>query len=123
MTRELSVSQLVRQICAARTGLPAAEACCEAFTTSGLDVIDSTSVPRGDLLRIYEVRLSKPPKGPPLLGAERMLLDLANYKGDEVTIVALPRGTEVFCLLLNATASQLVTCFVGQDRRLDGLML
>jgi hypothetical protein len=118
MRRELSVSQLERLVCAAASGWQAAEECCEALRDSGLEVIGSTSVPKRQLKRIYQIRLSREkPEGPPVLGAERILSDIDAYEGEELTMVALPRDREVYCLLLDDTASHLVTCFVGRDRR------
>ena len=118
MRRELAVAELEQVVCAAAPGWPAAEACCEAVRSSESEVVPSTSVPRREMLRIYETRLSRDkPEGPPVLGAERILHDVEAYEGEELTMVALPKGNEVYCLLLNDTASQLVTCFVGRDRR------
>lgn len=118
MRRELLVTQLEQLVCAVGTGWPAAEACCRALRATEGPLVGATSVPKRDLQRIYEIRLSRnQASGPPVVGAERILSDLESYAGEELTILALPKGQNVYCLFLNDTASELVTCFVARDRR------
>ena len=52
------------------------------------------------------------------MGGERLLSDLDAFPGAEVTLVALEQQGWVYCMLFDAEVSQLVTCFVGKDRRL-----
>jgi hypothetical protein len=114
----LSRSRLLNVVSAAANGSPAAQECREALLKSGFLVFDAKTVDRSELRRIYRIRLSRRhPKPPKTLGSERILSDLAAYTGDILAMVALELDGKVYCMLLDASGSRLVTCFVARDRR------
>jgi hypothetical protein len=118
MRREIKVDLLEQIVCAESGGWRAAQACCAALRNASSEVLGSTSGPKRDVQRIYEIRLSRQkPEGPPVLGAERILSDLDAYQAEQLTMVVVQDDQEVYCLLLDDAVSRLVTCFVGRDRR------
>ena len=119
MTRLLSASAVAAVVCARADGWPAADECCAALRQVSSESLRVNLIPTEQLAQIYERRLRNPKAAsPPVLGADRLLADLAGFKGARVQMLAWERAGRVFCVLLDETATQLVACFVGTDRRL-----
>jgi hypothetical protein len=94
----------------------AAERCCVALRAAAGGEARGRRVATAHLRRIYGIRLGRKPSA--VVGGERLLSDLDAFPGSEVTLVALEQQGWVYCMLFDAEVSQLVTCFVGKDRRL-----
>ena len=121
MNGPLEVSRLTKAICRVASGWDAAERCCGALrATSAATTFQGHAVDRGHIERIYTIRLSGPGAPRDVVGSDRLLADLARYKGKELTmvIVAGTPDADVCCMFLNEGADHLVSCFVAPDRRM-----
>jgi hypothetical protein len=114
------VTQLIDTVCPAASGWLAAQECCAALQAAAVDALQARTVDKASLERIYGIRLSRPEVAATVGGAERLLSDLAAYPGDELSMVVLEAGAgmPVYCLLLDASGTQLVGCLVVRDGRL-----
>lgn len=80
--------------------------------------IRESSVPRAQLERVYRARLARPQAVDAIMGSERLLSDLAAYDGENVVMAVMESSDgQIGCMLLDDSASRLVACFVGRDRR------
>jgi len=120
MNGPLEASRLTQAICRVASGWDAAERCCRALRATSATTFQGHAVDKGHIERIYTIRLSRPgaPRG--VVGSDRLLADLARYKGKELTmvIVAGTPDADVYCMFLNQGADHLVSCFVAPDRRM-----
>lgn len=112
----LSIDRLAELVCSRAEGWPAAERCCAALREAAGGDARGGRVAKAHLRRIYGIRLGRKPTA--VVGGERLLSDLDAFPGAEVTLVALEQQGRVYCMLFDAEVAQLVTCFVGEDRRL-----
>lgn len=115
MSVQVAAAQVRNLVCLQSANWPAAAECCRELTGRGSGVIEGRKVPASDLKRIYERRLSKSPES--VQGGDRLLRDLRGFSGDTILLVALESRERVFCLLLDEDATNLVSCFVGTDKR------
>ena len=114
-------SGLTKAICQMASGWDAAERCCRALRAmSATTTFQGRAVDRGHIDRIYTIRLSRPGAPHDVVGSDRLLEDLARHKGKELTIVVVAgtADTDVYCMFLDQSADQLVSCFVAPDRRM-----
>jgi hypothetical protein len=120
MNGPLEASRLTEAICGVASGWEAAERCCRALGATSATTFQGRAVDKGHLERIYTIRLSRPGAPRDIVGSERLLADLANYKGKELTmvIVASTRDPDIYCMFLDQGADHLVSCFVAPDRRM-----
>lgn len=116
MIEYLPADRLASIVCQRAEGWPAAQRCCSALRTPGLGNLRGGPVGIDHLRRIYRIRLSRDPKG--VIGADRLLKDLDAFQGKDLTLVTLEHGGQVFDMFFDQPVSRLVTCVVGNDRRL-----
>ncbi len=121
MSGPVAITDLIAIVCPRAPGWTAAEQCCAALRAVTFAAVESRSVDRSSLLRIYERRLSRVPRA--VLGADRLLDDLRSCGDVPLSLVALEWDRRVFGIICNDPPSSLVTCFVGDDRRLPDITM
>jgi hypothetical protein len=120
MNIELKATALADIVCSHRLDWTAARVCCDALKRYKSEVLRALSVDAEQIKRIYDRRLRNVATSDthPVLGADRLLSDLAAYDGSTLLMVAWEdEAGVVFCMLVDDAATRLIACFVGTDRR------
>lgn len=112
----LSINRLAELVCSRSEDWTAAQQCCEALRGSAGGEARGGRVAKTHLQRIYRIRLARKPTA--VVGGERLLRDLDVFPGAELTMVALEQQGRVYGMLFDPEVTELVACFVGEDRRL-----
>jgi len=112
---KLPLRRLVELVCSQAGDWPAAQECCAALRSTSAEALRGSLVPKKHLERIYTIRLGRNPDV--VLGGDRLLDDLRRYRGENVTLTVLELGGRVFGLFFDDRVTKLLSCLVGDDRR------
>lgn len=115
MSSSVPRSRIADLVCARVGKAVAAEECCAALRAAPVDDLECSMVEKAHLLRIYRIRLGRRPDV--VLGADELLHNLEAYGGTHVTSCVLDWQGRVYGILCNEEVSDVVACFVGDDRR------
>ena len=93
-------------------------ACRNAFATRGDTEFEVADLPLESTLKTYRQRFGRPWWDPStVLGADRFLRDLERVTDPTTAFVSLEFEGLSFMVWLDQTASRLISCMVGRDRR------
>ena len=96
----------------------ATEACEDAFKVHGLRNFRLATIPRAQILDIYNARFGRPQWDPDtVLGAREFLPAMESLEDADVRMASLEYQGLGFSVWLNADATRVVACMVGRDRR------
>jgi hypothetical protein len=97
---------------------PAAHACCTALADPPKPNLRGQIVETAQLRRVYERRLANMRvDSQSVIGADRLLIDLAAYQGGKMMMIVWEQKGRVYCVFLDELSKQLVACTVAHDRR------
>jgi hypothetical protein len=85
---------------------------------ASVDELECSRVGTAHLLHIYQLRLGRRPDA--VVGADELLDGLEHHAGAYVTTCVLESQGRVFGILCNEDVSEVVACFIGDDRRVVG---
>jgi hypothetical protein len=104
-------------VCSGSPRSRAAERCCQLLRSAVMPDMSGRLVPTTELLDVYKRRMARPNAIATVLGGDGIVSSLERHDQQSVAVFTVENGEEVGVLLLDESASRLLTCFVGRDRR------
>ena len=118
MKRNVPLDLLARLVCQRSSEGSAFKRCCDALRVTQFPYLEATETTTSELRDIYRRRFAgKTLEKVPVDGADGILPALERYPGERVMLVLLERDRDIYACILNDAGTELLTCFVGSDRR------